>query len=240
MSNFWNMTPITPWIPLSDYRQLPDLASVYLIRDCDGRQYVGKSVNLHLRLRIHCNASKQQRLHRAIKSLGLERFEVCVLIHSSDPAVLLTTEINAIATLGTYGKGYNDTRGGDGGWEGRKHSLESRQKMSEAQLTRSNKNYPSRKGYMPTAETRARMSAAALKREELARSSRPPKKARAPSPGRPKRAVELVRDDFRKVFTSIAEAAVWAGVSKPSVRNWCNLLPMSEEFQHLGVFRYLK
>lgn len=115
---------------------------VYLVRNTlNGKGYVGKTVRtLDQRWKEHVYhaavGDDEMALYDAIRKHGPEAFvheELERLSDGSTPADLNTAEIGWIERLGTYGRGYNMTRGGDGiaGW---KHRDETKRRMSEARL----------------------------------------------------------------------------------------------------------
>lgn len=103
------------WVPLAEYRRLPHrLPVVYVIRHTpSGKEYVGKSVQLRVRMNRHCSALSNYYVHRAIRQYGLDSFEVCVVYQGEN------TTAREIANISERGSltpaGYNMTAGGDGG-----------------------------------------------------------------------------------------------------------------------------
>lgn len=115
---------------------------VYLITNIiNGKQYVGKTVrSLNIRWREHVKAARENEplsmlIVRAIKKYGKESFKHKILEECSNEDELNEREIFWIKELGTFGGGYNLTKGGDG-MSGYKHSDETRQKMSKTRKGR--------------------------------------------------------------------------------------------------------
>jgi group I intron endonuclease len=214
------------WLPLSGWKDLPASAGIYVIRNrVNGKEYVGMSIDLRLRGRMHAAAKGKQRLYRAIKEYGLAEFEIAVLHAGCDN--LCEMEVKTIAERGTYGTGgYNDTRGGEGGWKGKQHTLESRRKMSEAQLRNG-----AFRGKTHSAETRKRISEANLGRRlspesiERFRAAQIGKKATPETlqrmrEARPGKAVLAwpPNSTVPVELPSIHAAALWAGVSTTAIQ----------------------
>lgn len=106
--------PTLNWIPLSDWRQLPDASGLYVLRHASGKEYVGLSTRIRRRVRVHANANLPYYLHRALRKFGVNTFCVAVL-HLAPKQDLADLEILAIGLRGTYAPdGFNTTRGGDG------------------------------------------------------------------------------------------------------------------------------
>lgn len=139
------------WLPLTNYLRLPlNMSGVYIIKNLvNGREYVGKSVNIRARLKDHCEArDKSKYLYRSMAKHGLENFEACVYLEGteqelSELEVLLIEERNTFSPLG-----FNMTLGGEGS-TGYKFSNESLEKLRQRML-----------GTTHTEETRALMSKA--------------------------------------------------------------------------------
>lgn len=219
-----------------------------MIRDFRGLEYVGKSSDIRRRLRVHFNAAKNQRLHRAIQKYGVPAFAVCIVLISQDHDEILAAEVQTIRDRGTYGSGgYNDTAGGDGGWEGKRHSPESRKKMSASQL-----RVGAMRGRQHTPETRRLISETHLGRkatpETLLRmrevqlgkvkSSDVRDRMRAAQYDRHNFAVRVVSPSGAvTTFETVKAAATWANVTTVAVRNWCSPggAP-GKGREHLGTF----
>jgi len=124
---------------------------VYLIENkINGKRYVGITINtIHERFISHRSAVKSGSglyLHNAIRKYGEESFDISVLEECLDIETLKEREISWIETLGTFGGGYNLTKGGDGLW-GHIHSEETRRKMSESRKGEKNHNFGKQWGY---------------------------------------------------------------------------------------------
>ena len=143
---------------------------IYLIRNVkNGKCYVGQSTDYKGRMYMHFSGySHCPYLHNAIMKYGKDAFTIHIL-EVCPELDLGNREIFWIATLDTYGSGYNLTKGGEGirGYnptpetrrklseaaKGRIASPETRQKLSE--LHRGNQY---RKGSKASLETRKKMS----------------------------------------------------------------------------------
>ncbi len=106
---------LVDWLPLLESRKLPAICGLYVIRNkLNGKEYVGKSVNVRKRMTSHRQMASPHTFHRALRKYGLENFEVCILAAGTD-AEMLALEITTIAKRKTFGTdGYNATTGGDG------------------------------------------------------------------------------------------------------------------------------
>jgi group I intron endonuclease len=101
------------------------MIGIYGIRNkINGKQYVGKSIDIEARWTVHKNLNSKScsYLYRALKKHGVENFEFIILEEiSSDTLnldkVLKTREsfwIKSLDTIVDHGKGYNMTYGGEG------------------------------------------------------------------------------------------------------------------------------
>lgn len=94
------------------------MIGIYILTcSINGKQYVGKSVNLDRRISEHLlyGHSKEFRIGDAIIRYGADAFEVEIIPYPNiSHEALCAVEQWKIAQLGTYENGYNDTRGGDG------------------------------------------------------------------------------------------------------------------------------
>lgn len=217
------------WTPLAEWPSLLRLSGIYVIRNTvTGQEYVGKSVDIRGRLKIHANAAKGQRLHRAVQKHGLAAFSFLILHADSRREDLCDFEVSTITSRNTYGMGgYNDTRGGDGGWEGKRHSPESRAKMTQVKLAK-----PLMLGRHHTPEAKARISRGNLGRKiseesrqlfskvqmgrEVSKETREKQRIRLSKPvlvWPPECMVPLE-------FPSQKAAAAWAGCSSQAIGNW--------------------
>ena len=99
---------------------LEHIGYIYVITNrVNGKQYVGKTQrSVAGRMQGHLNEAKagsSRAICRAIRKHGRENFDLSVL-EEIDASVddLNAAEIRWIKQLGTYGTGYNQTRGGEG------------------------------------------------------------------------------------------------------------------------------
>ena len=123
---------------------------VYLITNkLNNKKYVGiTKQKLKYRINQHINQKETKRqkksaISEAIAKYGFENFLVEQIDTASSIAELYEKEKNWIEKLGTYGCGYNLTKGGDGS-HGRIMSEESKKKMQQS-LIESAKNPEFRK-----------------------------------------------------------------------------------------------
>lgn len=94
------------------------MAYIYCItNDINGKQYVGKTENtIEARFHEHCSDCYKVRcekrpLYAAMRKYGIQHFHIDLLEETDVPE---EREIYWIEQLGTFKKGYNATRGGDG------------------------------------------------------------------------------------------------------------------------------
>lgn len=96
--------------------------------------YIGQTKDLKLRDQKHCNG-KVMRIDRAIRKYGRQNFLMSIILASKNEEQIVYAEIDWIrrarAALGSN-MVYNVANGGSNGWNGLKHSKESRRKMSKA------------------------------------------------------------------------------------------------------------
>lgn len=105
------------WIPLNDYRLLPAVSGIYVIRHREsGKEYVGQSKNVRKRAYSHGLARDAGTyLHRAVLKHGVGAFDIRVHAVILDAVERTAREIALIAQLETFGKrGFNRTIGGEG------------------------------------------------------------------------------------------------------------------------------
>lgn len=106
---------LTDWRPLTEWRTVPKIAGVYVIRHRASRKlYVGTSQDIRRRLAEHSRAGGKHYLHRALRAHGVSAFVFCVAaVGTADE--MLRLEVEMIAELGTFAPaGYNATLGGEG------------------------------------------------------------------------------------------------------------------------------
>ena len=149
---------------------------IYMATSPSGKSYIGRTIEFEKRLKRHKRDYKKKdtKFYRAIQKYGWNNFKWITLYDTILENELNKIEKLAIAKYNTYNKGYNSTIGGEG-WVkgtkqspetiakktgknhpmyGKKHSEETRKKMSE-----SHKGKPSwNKGIPMSKETRAKLS----------------------------------------------------------------------------------
>jgi group I intron endonuclease len=119
---------------------------VYLVTNrVNGNRYVGKTIRtLERRWYEHIThshgGSQEMALYKAIRKYGAESFELSVLEECDTEEQLDIAERKWIRELGTYGREYNMTEGGDG-LKGYKHTEETKHKMSESRREARNHMY---------------------------------------------------------------------------------------------------
>lgn len=189
----------------------------------DGKVYIGQTVKrVERRWHEHVKLAFQDaqfHLHRAIRSSGVDAFEVKVLIDNiATFEEACQHEVRLIAELEAFGpEGYNMTIGGDG-IVGKAVSIETRQKMSKAAKRRAPpsaenlaKRSASMKGRPKSAETRKKMSAGSMGKNK----GRVPPNKGVPAT---KEQIEANRnhqrkvqgDPFVKAWNRLAQLAVFA------------------------------
>jgi len=121
------------------------------INKINGKVYIGFDSNWPHRKNSHKSYHKKQdtKFYRAIKKYGWDNFEWDVIYQSTDrDYTKYIMENNFILEHNSFNDGYNSTLGGDGtfgiskkgskvpynhnGWIGKKHTEETRKKMSES------------------------------------------------------------------------------------------------------------
>lgn len=136
---------------------------IYLIRNLiNDKCYIGKTFNLKRRIYEHFMGYSKgcKLLSRAIRKHGKENFFVEILHEGIIPELLNEFEIQAIREHNTKAPhGYNLNEGGRGGVN---PSKETRQKMSEAAISREAKKYA--EGYTMSDETREKLRKASTGR----------------------------------------------------------------------------
>lgn len=119
-------------------------ATLYMATNkANGKSYIGKTVRrLATRWTQHrCGAkgARPTRFQAAIRQYGEDAFEVRAIAVGPAGEWMNDLEIRAIAAYDTFNTGYNDTKGGDGGLGskgrvGKKHTAESRAKISASHM----------------------------------------------------------------------------------------------------------
>lgn len=172
------MVEIGQWIPLLEYRRLPDVCGLYIIRHiASEKEYVGLSKCVRSRLARHVRERRETTyLYRMLNTHGAGAFEVCVYL-TGERHELNDLEVLLIAERGSRSPGgMNCTDGGDGtvGWKAtpaQKEALRARRlgtKTSEEVKERIRKGGEayanSLKGVPRTAETRKKIALAQVGR----------------------------------------------------------------------------
>ncbi len=124
----------------------------------NNKVYIGQTINdIHQRWNGHCNTKAKTAIASAIKKYGKDNFEVKIMAKANSIEELNHREAYYIKLLNTLSPiGYNLTRGGEG-TVGRKHSIETKEKMSIA-----HKNKPAHnKGKVRTIAERKKISSGA-------------------------------------------------------------------------------
>ncbi len=115
-----------------------NLTYIYTLSDNTGIRYVGKSNNPYKRLRDHKKECKKRRTHKekwlySLFESGCEiKLEILEEISNDNWCEAETYWISQLTAWGF--RLVNGTRGGEGsnGFEGKRHSIETKQKCSEA------------------------------------------------------------------------------------------------------------
>lgn len=145
------------------------MPSVYRVTNTvNGKSYIGICKGaVRLRWRRHCtDADRRKRsgciiLWKAIRKYGKETFALETLYEAVDWREACMVERGLIAQYGTMSpSGYNITAGGQGtlgykAWEGRRHTTETKRKMSQWQI-----------GKKLSEETKRKISAKAIGRRK--------------------------------------------------------------------------
>jgi len=156
---------------MKDYNFIMKPSYIYCIRNTiNNKIYIGKSNNVKIRWSKHKSCTdKYSVLTKAIKKYGIENFELTTLEECENEEIAFCRESWYILFLNSKGPyGYNLDSGGRGGKElsestkykislaskNRKHSSETKQKMSEKQK---GKNHPMF-GKQHTLESKNKMS----------------------------------------------------------------------------------
>lgn len=101
----------------------------------NGKKYIGKDTHPGRRHRDHKRANGDNpHFHNAIKKYGMGMFEHTIIGITTDIERLNSLEIDAIEKHGSYEKGYNLTKGGEGvvGFKHSPRSKEHRENLSKA------------------------------------------------------------------------------------------------------------
>lgn len=178
------------------------LGYVYLITcNLNGKFYVGITNSPSKRWNKHVYDTKHNSpcvIHRAMRKYGLDNFSVSKIKQTSSKEELLELEQFYIKNLKSHVSmgGYNETFGGEAPMLGRKHTLESRRKMSLSQKGRPSPN----KGKKASFATRKKLSDM-----------------------RGKSVIQINLDGIVvKVFKSITEASKVVGIAGSNISGVCN------------------
>lgn len=123
-------------------KEIPTKPGVYLITNTvNSKCYIGQAIKLRNRLKSHISNYTNERydnpLYRAFNKYGLDKFTYQLLdvLEENDykeaRKQLDLLEIKYIETYDSYNKGYNQTKGGDGGILGYKFTEEQKEKQKE-------------------------------------------------------------------------------------------------------------
>lgn len=123
-------------------KEIPTKPGVYLITNTvNSKCYIGQAIKLRNRLKSHISNYTNERydnpLYRAFNKYGLDKFTYQLLdvLEENDykeaRKQLDLLEIKYIETYDSYNKGYNQTKGGDGGILGYKFIEEQKEKQKE-------------------------------------------------------------------------------------------------------------
>jgi group I intron endonuclease len=127
----------------------------------NGKFYIGQSIDPEKRWKKHLAYSKQenkpQYIHRAMAKYGVACFILEVIATCRTPEDADAVEIELVEQYDSRNpeKGYNLCRGGEGGWLGKKHSEESKEKNRQAHL-----------GKIASEETKQKQSSSMKKKVE--------------------------------------------------------------------------
>ena len=119
-----------------------NIFSIYIAtNNVNGKSYIGFDSYWPRRKSVHISTSKKTpktHFHKALSKYGSCNFTWTVLYQSKDKEHTLSVmENHFITSFNTFNEGYNETLGGEGtlgkrSWLGRKHTNETRQKMSDS------------------------------------------------------------------------------------------------------------
>ena len=132
-------------------KEIPTKPGVYLITNTvNNKYYIGQAINLRNRLKSHISNYTNKRydnpLYRAFNKYGLDKFTYQLLdvLEENDykeaRKQLDILEIKYIETYNSYNKGYNQTKGGDGGILGYKFTEKQIEKQKENTIKRINES----------------------------------------------------------------------------------------------------
>lgn len=132
-------------------KEIPTKPGVYLITNTvNNKCYIGQAINLRNRLKSHISNYTNKRydnpLYRAFNKYGLDKFTYQLLdvLEENDykeaRKQLDILEIKYIETYNSYNKGYNQTKGGDGGILGYKFTEKQIEKQKENTIKRINES----------------------------------------------------------------------------------------------------
>lgn len=191
----------------------------------NGKSYVGQTVSsLKKRKQQHIscslNDSDNLHFHNAIKKHGFGSFDWTILDECGNIKDLSKLEIHYIKLYSTFEKGYNLTRGGDGGRLGFKHSEKSKLRMSLAKKGKkpSEATIRGRKNKKVTEETKRKLS-------EMNKGKNNPMYGTSPSEETLKKISGKNNHGSRGVlingnyFSTLTDAAKSLGVVKTTITN---------------------
>ena len=140
------------------------------------KSYIGKSIDPNHRWRGHQSDAKngsKYHFHNAIRKYGAENFVMEILYVTIFLGDIYEKEIQFISKYDTYKNGYNMTHGGEHppSWKGRKHSSNTKRKISEARKN-SKPEQNSMYGKIHTEETKKKMSESAKNKPPMTEETR--------------------------------------------------------------------
>lgn len=132
-------------------KEIPTKPGIYLITNTvNNKCYIGQAINLRNRIKSHISNYTNKRydnpLYRAFNKYGLDKFTYQLLdvLEEDDykeaRKQLDILEIKYIETYDSYNKGYNQTKGDDGGILGYKFTEGQKEKQKENTIKRINES----------------------------------------------------------------------------------------------------
>lgn len=215
------------------------ISGIYCIENTvNGKKYIGMAANIAARWRSHkCNLRKgkhvNQHLQRAWDKYGESAFSFYVVEELPEDE-LCDAEIAYIEKLDTFGHGYNLTAGGDGQFH--RHLTDAQKKhLSEINTGEKNPNW----GRKRSVETRRRMSEAAkkVKHGQMSEECKAAISKALKGKKRPEYCKPVYWVETRKTFPSVSQAAVETGISISAISRVCRGVCKSTRNQH---FEFIK
>ncbi len=181
-----------------------------IINQTNGKIYVGRTNDIHKRWTRHRNypfckrKGKQNecpKLYGAIRKYGIENFDLEIISEYNSEDECRQAEVEFIEISGSIKNGYNISMGGDGvssgvhhPFYGKKHTIESRQKISQSKI--------GKKMGPASEERKAKISAALTGKEKLH------------TKGQNNPASKLKEDDVRSIRKLVSNGETIASVAK--------------------------